>query len=197
MKFMFPSIVAVPIAFFANYGLASDEALYGAEAPQDAVLVRFLGTPSEGGNNVYGWNFETEEADPSYSVISAALLSNTPETTFTTVFVDEQGREVVFHEPDRTSSSKVHLLLMNATNESVSLVANDGALEVIGDTEFAKVGMRAVNPISVELSVVRGPDLEVVASFDVSLRRGEDISFVVTDDSVEMVPTSYGAVITD
>ena len=88
-------------------------------------------------------------------------------------------------------------MLLNATENAVSLVANGGALEVISNTAFGSANMRAVNPIKAELSVVQAPNQTTLGTFEVLLRRGEDLSFIVTNDGVELVPTSYGAVITD
>ena len=94
-------------------------------------------------------------------------------------------------------SAKKALLNVNATVNAVSLVADGGAIEVIRPTRFGAANIRAVNPIKAEFSVVQVPSQTVLGTFDVSMSRGEDLSFIVTNDGVELVPTSYGAVITD
>lgn len=176
---------------------ANDEALYDAAVPEDAVFVRFVTDQPAKELAAFGRTFQTESSPASYSVISSALLSEAPASQFSTVIVTAEGEDIIISEPDRTSASKVHLLLLNATENAVSLVANGGALEVISNTPFRSSNMRAVNPIKAELSVLQMPSQTVLGTFDVSLRRGEDLSFIVTDDGVELVPTSYGAVITD
>ena len=190
-------IVAAAILTTVSPADANDEALYGAAVPEDAVFVRFLTDRPTNVLTAFGWTFEPASEQASYSVVSSALLSEAPASQFNTVVVSAEGEEIIISEPDRTSASKVHLLLLNATENAVSLVANGGALEVISSTTFGSANIRAVNPIKAELSVVQSPSQTVLDTFEVSLRRGEDLSFIVTDDGVELVPTSYGAVITD
>ena len=190
-------IAAAAILATASSAGANDEALYGAAVPEDAVFVRFLTDRPTKDLTAFGWTFEPGSEQTSYSVVSSALLSEAPASQFSTVVVMAEGEDIIISEPDRTSASKVHLLLLNATENAVSLVANGGALEVISNTAFGSANMRAVNPIKAELSVVQAPNQTTLGTFEVLLRRGEDLSFIVTNDGVELVPTSYGAVITD
>ncbi len=197
MKYFFSAIAAVPLVLLADYAKANDDALYGQATPEDAVFVRFLGDPSNADLVVHGRQFDGDAADASYTIISEALLPEAPVSRFNTAIVGEDGVEIVIAEPARNSTSKVHLLLLNAVDQNVRLLANGGALEVIGSTEFGTAEMRAVNPITIDLSVVQGPNMEVLAEFEVALKRGEDLSFVVTEAGVEVIPTSYGTVIAD
>lgn len=190
-------ISAFAILTTASSAGASDEALYGSSIPEDSVFIRFLMDRPAEDSTAFGWTFDTDSEQASYTVVSAALLSEAPDSRYSTVVITDEGEGIVIPEPDRTSASKVHLLLLNATEIAVSLVANDGALEVISSTKFGSSNIRAVNPIKAELSVVQVPGQTILGTFDVSLRRGEDLSFIVTDSGVELVPTTYGSVITD
>jgi len=190
-------IAAAAILTTVSPADANDEALYGAAVPEDAVFVRFLADHPAKDLTAFGWTFETDLEQVAYSVVSASLLPEAPASRFSTVVVTTEGEGIVIPEPDRTSASKVHLLLLNATVNAVSLVADGGAIEVIRPTRFGAANIRAVNPIKAEFSVVQVPSQTVLGTFDVSMSRGEDLSFIVTNDGVELVPTSYGAVITD
>lgn len=186
---------AVLMLISPTFAAADDDALYGEPIPADAAFVRWLNTPSDQVKKAFGYDFSGLVDGTEYVVISAGLLNNVESGAFISVVAqDGDGHDFIL-EPKRSDRSKVSLLLLNGSESAASLVANGDSIDVIKDVAAGDVGIRAVNPISASLEVKTGDNPAIVATFDVALKRGEDLTFAVLPNGVALIPTTFGTVI--
>ena len=162
---------------------ASDDALYADVIPSDAVFIRWLEPPLKA--SAFGAQFDTTlAASGDFLPVSAALLKN---VTAGSYFSVTEGQ--IIQEPARADKSKVHLVLLNTSQESAELLITENSAAVIGATEPNAAQSRAVNPIAVNLSVATsGGDF---TEFDLSLRRGQNLTFLVTDAGVRLIENGF------
>jgi len=182
-------IAAFCAATYPQMVLANDDALYGAAAPDDAAFVRFIGHTDHPIAPLFNFDFSQDVTGTDFVVIAAELLSGVEAGTYVTVIVSSDGTVQSIREPARDSLSKVNLFLLNATDNDASLLIAENGAEVIGDVAAGRVGMRAVNPVSTTLSVED-------VSFEVSLSRGQDVTFAVLPSGPIMIPTTFGNIVT-
>jgi hypothetical protein len=83
------------------------------------------------------------------------------------------------------------LTLLNLSDDQARLVLSDQNIDVIGTTDINTAGGRTVNPVAATLSVVTSSGA-VLGSFDVQLRRGQNITFVARPDGAELIENRFG-----
>ena len=97
-------------------------------------------------------------------------------------------------EGPRASASKVSLYLINATDQALELKLADGSVTVIGGVEPMSSGVRAVNPVAISFGVFQRGEDAPVATFDVSLRRGQNLTFLADQSGVRLIENRFGPV---
>ena len=188
-------ITAATFCFAATAGSASDNALYAEAAPADASFVRFVGFQGATSATYAGRSFDLRpnEAE-AYIPISAAHLSGVDAGTFVTVIRQPNGVETPIEEADRSNKAKVFLFLVNATDQMLDLRLADGSMTVIEDVAGFAAGERAVNPVKIGLGVFPDGSDTPLAVLDVSMKRGQNLSFVADDSGVRLIEHRFGAV---
>lgn len=191
-----PCLAAVLATSFAATSHADDTALYAEPAPADAAFVRFIGFASGTVVDFAGVRFEVpRETATSYVAVSSARLSDVAVGAYVSVLPGEGDAAVRrIDEPARDSRSKVHLLVLNASAEPVHLSTVDGAMQVVGAVAPGQSASRAVNPVSVSLGLFGAND-QALGSYDVTLRRGQNLSFVVDANGATVIENSFGPVL--
>jgi hypothetical protein len=185
-------VAAFVIAFSAMVSAPAkaDDALYGAAVPEDAVFLRQFGNPD--GTRVFGRSFRADELpDETFVAISASALSGAVPGTFYSV-VGQASNAPLIAEPGREKNGKVHLVLVNASGAPARLLIQDNGAEVIAWTNPGEAASRAVNPVTVTLAVEGQTGTTPV---EAKLRRGQNVSILVTDGSARIVPDAFGPVI--
>ena len=190
-----PTLAACLCAALPSAGHADDSALYAQPAPADAAFVRFIGF--EPGSRVpfEGLTFDVpDQITTSYVAVSAARLPSTQSGAYVTVLQGADGTLRRVDEPARPGRAKVHLVVVNAGTGPVTLSTADGAMHVVSGVAAGEAGSRAVNPVSVSLGVFTDGDTPL-RTFDVALRRGQNLSFVVDGTDVHLIENSFGPVL--
>lgn len=175
----------------SSLGAEEENALYGAALPVDAVFVRHIGAAGFP-VHVLGRSFAPGDFDATaYTAVAAEVLEGAVAGSFYTILTDG-GESHLIQEPGRNDRSRVHLFLLNASGADARLVVAHGGPEVIANVPKGEIETRSVNPLAVELSV------ETVAGatdFDVVLRRGVNVTFLVEDGAVRLIEHRFGPVI--
>ncbi len=169
-----------------------EDGLYGAAVPADAVFVRRM-DDGDGPLQVLGRQFLAHELPHTvYAAISASDLTGADQGRYYSVIARPDGTAHIVAEPPRADRSRVHLILLNmGTGTARMTVADDGAV-VINDTAPMAANARAVNPVAVTLRVETAHGAQ---TFPVTLRRGQNVTFVVTESGISLVPSAFGPVI--
>ena len=174
----------------------NDTALYAEAAPADASFVRFLGYGNEDSVQFDGKTFElSADTETTYIAVSAAHLAETAPGSYVTVARRKDGSEVIVHEASRDDAARVYLFLVNASDMALDLRLADGSTPIIQNVEQAQSGVRAVNPVAVSLGVFAHGHDQAIATFDLSLRRGQNVSFVADDTGVRLIENRFGPVL--
>lgn len=176
---------------------ADEGALYAEAAPADAVFVRVLEqVPSQSVEFEFDGKSIAFEQDVlnTYVPISASSLTSISQGGMYSVVIADDGSTKIIEEPQRDTASKVHLILVNAGTSPVRLIVPGRGMEVVATLEGGQAASRAVNPIEVELAVERVEDGEILNTFDVSLARGQNLTFVAQDDNARLVENTFGPV---
>lgn len=191
-----PCLAALLATSFAATSHADDTALYAEPAPADAAFVRFIGFAPGTAVDFAGVRFAVpQETATSYVAVSSARLNDVASGTYVSVLPGEAGAALRrVDEPARDSRSKVHLLVLNASAEPVHLSTADGAMQVVGQVAPGQAASRAVNPVAVSLGLF-GADETVLGTYDVTLRRGQNLSFVVDASGTRLIENSFGPVL--
>lgn len=182
------------LSIFAADALAeTEDALYGARVPADAVFLRHLGG-SNAAVTVFGREFAANDLQgETYTAVSASALYGAEAGRHYTLWQDRDTVEVIV-EPTRDDPAKVYLFLLNTDAAPARIVVADGGPVVIDDTAHGVIAARAVNPISVQLAVEHEDTTE---AFDLVLRQGTNLTFLVSDGAVEVLEHRFGPVLTD
>lgn len=188
--------LATLICLAAPTGLQAQDALYDTAPPADAVFIRWLGDAamSETARTVFNHAFAPEAAGPDYVAISAADLTGAAAGTHYAVFADASGAAQIVAEPARADRAKVHLFLASCDAVPMKLVVAGAGVEVAAVTKAQTVAMRAVNPVAASLAV-EGADGAVLGQFDLTLSRGQDVTFFACKGTAEVIANTYGAVV--
>ena len=176
----------------------ADDALYDGIPPDDAVFVRsFIGGAEarQAGPLAAAVVARIAESGSTYSSLSAGEFSFPEPGTYYAVLADDAGDLHLVPEPERADRSKVHLILVNASGESVRVTAPEHGMEVVGPTAPLSAAGRAVNPIEVELAVESGASGTVLQTLDLRLRRGQNLTILVSSEGVDLIENTFGPVI--
>ncbi len=186
---------SLAIASIATQASALDNSLYAEAAPDDASFVRFLGFDGSVAPEFGGKSFLVSEEDATaYIPVSSALLRDIPSGLFATVVHGADGHHTTIIEGPRDVTSKVHLFLVNASGRALDLRLADNSATVIDAVQTGSAGQRGVNPVAVKLGVFEDDADTPLAQFDVTLKRGQNISFIVDQTGIRMIENRFGAV---
>ena len=174
---------------------ADDASLYAEPAPADAAFVRFIGFEPGASVEFEGVRFTVpDEKETSYVAVSSARMQATQSGAFVSVLPGQTDGLDRIDEPAREGRSRVHLIVVNASSAPVHLRTADGAMAVVEDVAPGASASRAVNPVSVSLGLF-GAEAQALDTFDVALRRGQNLSFVVDEHGVRLIENSFGPVL--
>lgn len=167
---------------------AADNTLYDAPPPEDAAFLRWIepGLAPE----IYGIAALGAEGDV-FHPVSAAATEGAQAGVYYTAARDADGALVVIAEPPRPDRSKVQLTLVNLAGAPVRLEVAGQDMVVVGETATGTAAARAVNPVAVALTVVTA-DGAALGQFEVSLRRGQNLTFVARPEGAELIANRFG-----
>jgi hypothetical protein len=103
----------------------------------------------------------------------------------------------LIREPARETAAKVHLILLNTGPAPVRLILPGAGTEVIAPLPAGSAASRAVNPVRATVAVERVSDGQILGRFDLTLTRGQNLTFVVEDDSARLLENRFGPVVRD
>ena len=190
-----PSLfAAVCMSFFSTCSpvLADDNSLYAETLPDDASFVRFVGFDGQNSAEFAGFTFDLVADDAGkYIPVSASQLSNITSGSFISVLRAADGELQTIDEGPRTRQSKVALLLVNGTDTQLGLRLADGSVAVLEAVAPTTSALREVNPVAISLGVFSTEQEAPLATFDVSLRRGQNLSFVADADGVRLIEKQF------
>jgi hypothetical protein len=185
----FANIAAFAILMASSgAGLTADNELYDAPPPDDAAFLRWI--ESGKAPEIFGISALGAEGDV-FHPVSAANTEGAEVGAYYTAALSAKGDLVIIEEPERADRSKVQLTLLNLTGEAVRLVLLEQNADVVVATAPNQAGARAVNPVAAILSVVTAED-EVLGTFDVRLRRGQNVTFVARPDGAQLIENRFG-----
>lgn len=190
-----PFYAVAILGLSASASLATDTSLYPEAPPEDASFVRFTGFGDDTSAEFAGKKF-TLMADEqlAYTPVSSAALQGVEPGSYVTVVRSNDGAQHSIPEGPRAAASKVSLYLINATDKALELKLADGSVTVIGDVEPMSSGLRAVNPVAISFGVFQHGQDAPLATFDVSLRRGQNLTFLADQSGVRLVENRFGPV---
>lgn len=192
MRYLISGVLTSALLGFTCTSAASDTGLYGVPAPADAIFVRWIGKGTPWEQPLWGISFEGQDLPANtYVAISASVFTEIGPGGYYSVIEGQENRLIILPEPPRERTSRVHLLLLNTGPALAALTVSGSGLEVIGGIAPMSTGTRAVNPVTASLRVETPQDSQ---DFDVALRRGQNISFVVLEDQIMMIPNTFGPV---
>ncbi len=195
MKTILPFFAFAILGLSATRVLATDTSLYAEAPPADASFVRFAGFDAEANAEFAGKTFSLNESEKfAYTPVSSAMLSGVKPGSYVTVVRSKDGASHAIPEGPRADASKVTLYLVNATDQALELRIADGSATVIGDVQPMASGLRAVNPVAISFGIFTLGDDAPLATFDVSLRRGQNLTFLAEQSGVRLVENRFGAV---
>ena len=128
-----------------------------------------------------------------YIPVSSAGLNGVSAGSYITV-LHNSGVAKTITEAARDNKSKVHLFLVNGTTDALELRLADGSVPVIEDVTSMASGARAVNPVKIALGVFQEGADTPIAVFDVTMKRGHNLSFVADAEGVQLIENRFGAV---
>lgn len=189
-----PFYAVAILGLSATTGMATDASLYVEAPPADASFIRFAGFGADKSAEFAGRTFVLNADERlAYTPVSAAALEGVAPGSYVTV-VKASGAQHAIDEGPRGEASKVSLYLVNATDQALELRLADGSVTVIGDVSPMSSGLRAVNPVAISFGVFQRGDDAPLATFDVSLRRGQNLTFLADPSGVRLVENRFGPV---
>lgn len=187
--------VAILGALNSTTANATDASLYAEAPPDDASFVRFVGFGSNDEMKFGGKSFSPNAGEKlAYTPVSTAALTGVKPGSYVTVIRSKDGAHHTIPEGPRADVAKVSLYLVNATDQALDLRLADGSVTIINDVAPMASGLRAVNPVAISFGVFQEGDDAPLATFDVSLRRGQNITFLADHKGVRLVENRFGAV---
>lgn len=181
--------------FIVTAVTAESNDLYAEAPPDDASFIRFIGFEDTNTVEFSGKTF-TLFADEfeTYIPVSSTKLDNIPSGSFVTVMSGANSSTKIIYEGARDTSSKVFLFLINGSDNILDLRLSDNSASVIDNVLSGQALKRGVNPVAVTLGVFSNDADIPIATFDVSLKRGQNISFIVDKAGVRLIQNRFGAV---
>lgn len=191
---LLPFYAIAILGLSATTGMATDTSLYAEAPPADASFVRFVGFGADKNAEFAGKTFRLNSDEKlTYTPVSSAALKGVEPGSYVTV-VKANGAHHMIDEGPRAEASKVSLYLVNATDQALELKLADGSVTVIGGVEPMSSGLRTVNPVAISFGVFQHGDDAPLATFDVSLRRGQNMTFLADQSGVRLVENRFGSV---
>ncbi len=188
-------LTASMCVFFSIQAIADENSLYAEVAPDDASFVRFVGFEGTTSAEFAGKTFDLYDVDQNaYVPVSSSLLSGIPSGSYLTVLHSSDSQGVVVTEGARDTRSKVFLFLINGTDTPLDLRLADNSATVIDAVNQGQAGQRGVNPLSVALGVFADDAQTPLKTFEVTLKRGQNISFVADDRGIHLIENRFSAV---
>lgn len=185
LKFIVPSLLALTTL----PAFAQEDALYGAPPPADAVFIRSL-VECSSSQTLFGRDFSADELPlNTFNAISASLLDGAEEGSHYSLAACDAAPIL---EPAREDAAKVYLILVNADADAAKLILSGREVTVIDETVAGTAAARAVNPVQATLRVEAG---DLSEEFDVSLSRGQDVTFALIDGEATLIESRFGTVI--
>lgn len=175
----FQILVMMQLSLLISGNIAhSQDGLYAAPPPSDAVFVRFIGF-SDTSLDWRGLQFNADETSTleDYFVVHADT-AGFEEGSMITVIPDQLGEFVEIVEPVG-SAGKISLGFVNLGGIAASLKTSDGKVAIVESVESFEVGFRQVNPISISVAVFAGSE-EIGGVLDLILRRGQSATVVLS-----------------
>ena len=189
------SLIAALCVAYTNTcapAFANDTSLYAQALPADASFVRFVGFDTQDTATFAGFTFDLVADDAGkYIPVSAAMLNNIASGSYTSILRASDGTLQIINEGARSRQSKVALLLVNGTDAALELRLGDGSVAVIENVDPAMSALREVNPVAITLGVFKVGQDTPLATFDVALRRGQNLSFVADDNGVRLIENQF------
>jgi hypothetical protein len=183
---------------FAGQASVAQDVLYADTPPDDAIFVRSFIDADEARDTAGLPGFAVgaiAKGGAAFSSLSAAEFGFPEAGGFYALVADEAGGLHLVPEPARADRAKVYLTVLNASDTDVRLVEPTQGIEVVAPTTPLSAAARAVNPADVRLAVENVATGESLASFDIRLRRGQNVTFLVREDEVELIEDVYGPVV--
>ena len=188
-------IAAILLSSFASISHADENSLYSEAVPYDASFIRFIGFENADTAVFAGKEFHLlENEKQAYLPISSTRLNNVEAGSYVSLIKQPDGSVETIFEGPRNGRSKVFLFLVNASDVPHELRLTDESAVVIANVKAQSADQRGVNPINVSLGVFKSTETEPLAVFDVALKRGQNISFIVDDTGVQLVENRFGLV---
>ena len=184
------------LALLCTFGAAqADTGLYPDAAPPDASFLRFVGFDSKEPVVFAGKHFDLSASEGTpYVPVSAALLDGVSPGAYLTVVQGANGQVQTIHESTARDPARVHLFLVNTTNHDLDLRVTGSETKVIEGIAPMQSGTRAVNPVRIGLSVADTESANPVQSFQIDLRRGQNLSFLATPEGVKLIEHRFAPV---
>lgn len=178
--------------FTTNPVFADENSLYAEALPNNVSFVRFVGFGGQGSAPFAGFEFELNaDVADKYIPVSASQLSGIDAGTYTSILRTADGTFQTIDEPARSRQSKVTLFLVNGTEVALELRLADGSVVVIESVEPTTSALREVNPVVIDLGVFKKGQDTPLATFDVVLQRGQNISFIADQNGVRLVKNEF------
>lgn len=170
-------------------GYEREDALYGVPLPRDAVFVRTLvdcPTPQ----TLFGRSLTAADLPlDTYVALSAASLDEAlPGRYYSLLNCDTP----IILEPERNDPTKVYVILINGSDDPARLMLEGREVEIIGSTPAGRAAARGVNPAQASVRLEAG---ELHARFDLSLSRGQDLTFMVVNAHARLIENRFGPVL--
>lgn len=187
------SVVAVLLLASPSFSATDEAALYDAPLPADAIFLRWLdtGAGSVPAPDELTLSHQPEQGQEAYHPLSASHLQGAKPGRYYTIVRGADGAGRVIAEPERGQKSKVHITLLNASPQPVRLVLAGAGHEVIQQTDAFASGGRLVNPVAAKLAVL-GDDGQPLGEVAVRLRRGQNVTVLVTENDVRLIENAIG-----
>jgi hypothetical protein len=179
-------MTALSMAPFAN----AESTLYATPPPDDAAFVRWLDASAS--YEAFGYKFANVERPTDFRFFPASGAEGATPGGYYSRVTAADGTIMLVEEPGRSDPTKVHIVLVNATNGPARLVVADQDAVVIDATELNAAGIRGVNPVTAALAVQSADGAVEYGRVEVTLRRGQDITIVARDGGVELIEDRFG-----
>lgn len=191
-------LAAALLISLAGQAAVAEDVLYVDTPPDDAIFVRSFIDAGEARDTAGLPGFAVgaiAESGAAFSSLSAAEFGFSEAGGFFALLADGAGAVHLVPEPARADRAKVYLTVLNASDADIRLVEPTQGIEVVAPTPPLSAATRAVNPVDVRLAVESVATGEALGSFDIRLRRGQNVTFLVRADKVELIEDAYGPVV--
>lgn len=168
----------------------AESALYAEPPPDDAAFVRWLDASVS--YEAFGYKFADGERSTDFRFFPASGAEGATPGGYYSYVAAADGTLTLVEEPSRSDPTKVHIVLVNATNAPARLVVAGQDAVVVGATELNAAGIRGVNPVTASLAVQSADGAVEYGRVEIALRRGQDITIVARNSGVEVIEDRFG-----